>query len=45
MPPVVGLSRGACLVGNKAYIAPGLVIDELYVKLTVIGDRDSSVGG
>jgi hypothetical protein len=36
MPPVFGLSRGACLVGNKAYDAPRLAIDELYVKLTDI---------
>ena len=45
MPPVVGLSHGLCSVGSKAYIAPRLVIDELYVKLIVIGNQDSNVGG
>jgi hypothetical protein len=45
MPPVVGLSHGPFSVGSKAYIAPGLATDELYVKLIVIGNQDSSVGG
>jgi hypothetical protein len=40
MPPVFGLSRGACLVGNKAHDAPRLATDELDVKLPVIGDQD-----